>query len=329
MTSTADSTAFQFSAHALPAADRMPIWRETFGRKVLRIDSEPLPDVPFFGELSLRALPGLRAVMGALGGSYDRRTPELVAGDNDDLGLAVNVAGTFIVSQRGREQTLGAGDAYIMSCGDTGTFIRPEPGWIVGLRVPRTALAALVANVDDTVIRPMSRDNEALGLLMGYAGTLNDAAAMATAELRHEIVAHIHDLIAMTIGATRDATAMAQGRGVRAARLRAIKTDIRKNLANPELSIGSIARRHRLTPRYIQILFGSEGVTYSDFVLGQRLSSIHRALSAPRSVTSKISAIVFAGGFSDLSYFNKCFRRLYGETPSDARARSRDLDNLQ
>ena len=322
MTSAADSAAIHFSTNALPARDRMPIWREAFGREVLRVDSDPLPDVPFFAELSLQALPGLRAVMGSLGGSVDRRTPELVASDDDDLGLAVNVAGTFISSQRGREVRSGSGDAQIMSCGDPGIFIRPEAGQIVGLRVPRTALAALVTNVDDTVMRPIARDSEALRLLMAYIGTLHDAKAMATPDLRHSVVTHIHDLIALTIGATRDAAAVAQGRGVRAARLRAIKADIRKNLANPELSISAIARRHRLTPRYIQILLGGEGTTYSDFVLGQRLSAIHRALSKPGS-DAKISALAFDSGFGDLSYFNHSFRRLYGASPSDVRAEAR------
>jgi AraC-like DNA-binding protein len=110
-----------------------------------------------------------------------------------------------------------------------------------------------------------------------------------------------------------------------AARLRAIKADIRNNLGNPELCVGAIARRHRLTVRYIQILFGAEGTTYSDFVLNLRLSAIHRVLTAPHASNRKISAIVFDGGFSDLSYFNKSFRRLYGATPSDVRARSNDI----
>ena len=318
----ADSTAIRFSTNALPARDRIPIWREALGRKVLRIDSEPLPDVPFFAEMSARALPGLRMVKAALGGSFDRRTAELVADDDDDLALAVNVTGTFIVSQCGREMTHAAGDAHLMSLADTGTYLRPEPGRIVGLRVPRTALAALVTHVDDFVLRPIARGSETLGLLLRYIDTLDDDAAMATPELRHAVVAHIQDLIALTIGATRETAEIARGRGVRAARLHAIKDDIRKNLANSSLSIGALARRYRVTARYIQILFNAEGTTYSDFVLGQRLSVIHRALSKP-GPGAKISAIVYDCGFGDLSYFNQRFRSHYGMSPSDVRAEAR------
>jgi len=32
-----------------------------------------------------------------------------------------------------------------------------------------------------------------------------------------------------------------------------------------------------------------------------------------------VSAIAYGVGFGDLSYFNRCFRRLYGITPRDVR----------
>jgi AraC-like DNA-binding protein len=35
-----------------------------------------------------------------------------------------------------------------------------------------------------------------------------------------------------------------------------------------------------------------------------------------------ISAIAYEAGFADLSHFNRAFRRRYGETPSDVRARA-------
>jgi hypothetical protein len=55
---------------------------------------------------------------------------------------------------------------------------------------------------------------------------LGDDEALATPELRRLVVTQIYDLVALAIGATRGAAAIAEGRGVRAARLRAIKADI-------------------------------------------------------------------------------------------------------
>jgi AraC-like DNA-binding protein len=43
-------------------------------------------------------------------------------------------------------------------------------------------------------------------------------------------------------------------------------------------------------------------------------------LCEPRSGEKQVSAVAYDVGFGDLSYFNRCFRRLYGATPMDVRA---------
>jgi AraC-like DNA-binding protein len=130
----------------------------------------------------------------------------------------------------------------------------------------------------------------------------------------------VHDLVALTLGATRDSSAIAGGRGIRAARLHAIKTDILSNLAARDLSIDVVARRHSISPRYVRKLFESAGTSFSDFVVDRRLARAHRRLTDPRFAAHTISAIAFEAGFGDLSYFNRLFRRRYGATPSDVRA---------
>lgn len=74
-----------------------------------------------------------------------------------------------------------------------------------------------------------------------------------------------------------------------------------------------------MTPRYVHKLFESEGVTYSEFVLGQRLKRAHRMLTDPRLAGHTISSVAFDVGFGDLSYFNRTFHRCYHATPSDVR----------
>ena len=74
-----------------------------------------------------------------------------------------------------------------------------------------------------------------------------------------------------------------------------------------------------LAPRYIQRLFEAEGSTFSSFVLEQKLARAHRMLTDVRYATSTISAIAFAAGFGDLSYFHRVYRRRYGATPAETR----------
>jgi AraC-like DNA-binding protein len=168
-------------------------------------------------------------------------------------------------------------------------------------------------------MRLIPKDIEALRLLTKYLEIVREDAALMTPELRHAVVIHIHDLIAMTLGATDDGAETAKSRGIRAARLRVLRADILENLSNPELTVIAVALRQRVTPRYIHMLFEQEGITFSEYVLSQRLMLAHRMLTNSRFASLTITNIAFASGFGDLSHFNHTFRRRFGVTPSEVR----------
>jgi len=142
---------------------------------------------------------------------------------------------------------------------------------------------------------------------------------LATPELRRTVVTHVHDLVAVALGATRDATDIARIRGLRAARLRAAKVYIIENSHRRDLSIGTVAAHLGLTPRYLQRLFEEDGRTYSAFLLHQRLARAYRLLTQPRFPQNAVSTVAYDVGFGDLSYFIRCFKRHYGATPGDLR----------
>lgn len=312
-----------FSTSDLPVPDRVPIWREVYGKTILRLDVEPLADRKFEADLRFRALPGLKIVGGMLGGAAYHRTRALLADGNDNLGLTLNATGLSIVSQHGREAAVGAGDGVLMSFGEPGSVLRPTTGRYVGLYLPRAALMALAPGAEDSLGRLMPAGLVVLNLLSTYLAALMDSADLGSPELQHLAVAHIYDLVALAIGATRDASMIARSRGVRAARLSAVKADIKKNFASRGLSIEVLSARHRVTPRYIQRLFEEEGTSFTEFVLGQRLHHAHRLLTHPGFADRTVSAIAFDSGFGDLSYFNRVFRQAFGATPSDVRARAK------
>ena len=166
-----------------------------------------------------------------------------------------------------------------------------------------------------------------LNLLVTYAGAITGERTPQTPDLQRLVVTHIHDLIAATVGATRDCWAIAEGRGIRAARLRAIMADVTANLGDCDLTVAAVARRQRVTPRYVHKLFEGQGLTFSAFVLGRRLSRAHRMLGDPRLGDRAISAVAFDVGFGDLSYFNRAFRRRYDATPSEIRQSAERSDS--
>jgi AraC-like DNA-binding protein len=189
----------------------------------------------------------------------------------------------------------------------------------LGLRLSRAVLGARLNTIDEAVLRVIRRDTPALALLTRYLGIALGDVLPVPAGLQGLVASHVYELAAMAIGATGESAVLADGLGVRAARLRALKADLVAHLADGGLSVSAVAARQGVTPRYGHKLFECEGMTYSGFVLGQRLDRVHRLLTDPRCAGHAISALAFGVGFGDLSYFNRAFRRRYGATPSDLR----------
>ena len=70
---------------------------------------------------------------------------------------------------------------------------------------------------------------------MSYAKTICGGPAIEQPDLRALVTGHIHDLMAMIIGASRDGATLAEERGVAAARLAVIKADIIEHIGHDEL----------------------------------------------------------------------------------------------
>jgi len=223
-----------------------------------------------------------------------------------------------------REAAIGSGDAFLLPCGDRASIRVRQSSHFTTLRLPRAAIADRVISLGEAYCRGIASRTPALSLLKRYLNLIDDVTdALATPEIQHSAVTHIYDLIVMSLGATRDAAEIAEGRGVRAARFKAIKDDIQRNLRDQTLSVGSVAAHHNVTPRYVQKLFEESGATFTEYVIAQRLTRANRLLADPQLSHRTLTAIALDAGFSDLSYFNRAFRRRYGATPSDVRRKVR------
>lgn len=311
---------FRFTTRDFPERERVGVVADILRRGIWNFDLEPSPDARFHVEGQMLSLPelGFSDVLTSAGRTFRTSQHFLVA---DQFLLNVCAAGTCNVSQCGRELTISEGDAVLTTGADKATMEFTNSRFL-SFRVPAQAMKALVPNVTDRVARPIRRDAPALRLLLGYAGMLGDAQALAAPQVRRAAVSHVHDLVALTLGTTGDAGEVSRSRGMRAARLQAIKADIEDNLNREGLSVEALAARHRLPVRYIRRLFEEDGVTFTEFVLERRLARARQMLTNPRLAHQKVGFVAIESGFGNLSYFNQSFRRRFGLTPSDARAQA-------
>lgn len=306
------------------ARDKPALLADCFAAMRVHFDVARLSDMSLEVDLAMSALPGLVMALGSLQGSRLSRTRAQIEADNgDDVALMMSLKGPLVVAQGRREVELSDGEAILVSCTDGCSYTHLPPGELMALRLPRAQFAPLVDHVQDRYMQKIASDDPALSLLASYAQLAWDEQTVASREVQHLVVTHAYDLLALAIGATRDAAHAAQGRGLRAARLHSIKHDIAMTLHEHGLSATSLADRFGCTARSVQRLFEAEGTTFTEYVLAQRLVQAHRLLSDPRRSGDKISATAYECGFGDVSYFNRMFRRRFGAVPSEIRAQAR------
>ena len=304
-----------FSTDRLPAFERWSAYLDML-RQHRKVECTPLGQ-PFLVEATFGAIPDLSVACYASGALRAVRTPAL-ADESDDLVLYMCSEGMGRISHLGREATLSAGTAILLASSDPFVMERSAMK-AVSVAIPRPLLGPMLGNLDRALMTPLPMSSPAFAFLSNYLSGLKDHSAISAPELRAMASTHVRELLAVAIGASRDAEETANGNGLRVSRLRAIKQDIRQNLATGDMSPGALAQRHRLSTRYLRKLFESEGETLSRYVQNQRLACVHRMLSDPRQVHRTVGEIAYEVGFGDLSTFNHAFRARYGLTPTELR----------
>jgi AraC-like DNA-binding protein len=302
-------------------------FQELFGRAVMHMNVTPLSE-QFQAEAKISWWSGFGAIYASATASKHNNTRELIVSDDVAFGwVTTGGNGCWHASQSGREVELGRGDGLLMDNGELGAVTLPSDFEYVVFSIPRSLLKPLVPDLETRFARRVPAGTNELQWLSRYLLLAQDGKLLAKPELQNVFTRHVVDLLALCLGTSRDATVLAKSRGVRAARLHAIKQDIQRALHMHDLSVRLIAKSHGVTPRYVQALFDEDGTTFTHFVLERRLERVHQVLADEARWALPISTIAYESGFTDLSNFNRAFRQRFGLTPTDVRVAARNRES--
>jgi AraC-like DNA-binding protein len=314
-----DSSApFRFSTDEVQPERRTAVWREVLGRVHLHLDVEQIGDGPLHATVESHRWGSSSLYFSHTTPVRATRTREFVQDGDGDFRLLRADGAAYRYVANGVDEIVADGRSALLFNGVAGSVSYLGPCHVTAIRVRRADLASAVRGLDERALRHVV-DASALRLLHGYTEVLRRQGPTDDPLLAARVANHLTDLVATALGATGDAAELARGRGVRAARLEAVKRDILSHIASPDLSIDAVAARNGITPRYLRMLLQDEETSFTAFVLEQRLARAHRMIRESRGF-DRISTAAFAAGFGDLSYFNRAFRRRFGMTPSDLRA---------
>ena len=110
------------------------------------------------------------------------------------------------------------------------------------------------------------------------------------------------------------------------ARFDQIGRHLRRHFADPDLSAEDVANAVGVSRRYLHRLYAQYGRSFRGELVALRIESCVKSFLDESQINKTIAEIAFAAGYTDISQFNRHFRRLKGATPSALRrAVSADL----
>lgn len=314
-----------FSSVDLPAhlddRSRFALWQDIHVAEIWSVEYAISDNRPF--EAAIEATAVGPVVLGQMAGTIQhasRKERNIADDGRDGYLLLVNNGDTLLSgAQVGRDYSVGKGEAALVSASEALEMYGSDWNIWANVVVPRETLEKAFANIDDRLALTIGAGNEALDMLKRYCSFLRSGPALVSPDLVAHATETIVDLLGLATGAKGEPAELAGLRGLRAARLQAILDKIQDNFADPAISAQRIAQQLRLSPRYVHDLLQETGTSFAARVLELRLQRAHRMLADRRNDRMRISEIALLSGFSDVSYFNRCFRRRFGSTPSGAR----------
>jgi AraC-like DNA-binding protein len=280
---------------------------------------DPASDVPF--RASMNSIHIGTTMLGRCDGTFTtvRRDMRQVRQTNDDrYCLARNTgARSSTLTHRGREFTLQPGSLALLKLDEP--FLGVDGSnqkRFTNVHLPVATLQAMVPDVDMLVGCELAPGG-ALSLAMDYSDLLLRHSE-AVDEAGMAIASHLLDLASLGLGARGDVAAASQRGGLRAVRLKAVLMILKRRFTEPDFSAQKLAAEAGLSERYVNELLYEAGAGFT-----ARLNELRVRKAADLLAHSerRISDVAFECGFNDLSYFNRCFRRRFGLTPTAARGK--------
>ena len=237
--------------------------------------------------------------------------------------LTFNLAASPVIATgRGREFEVPPGRGVLWDFARGGSIVCPGGNRTLVLTIPRPAILGAMRNAEDLDATVLSSENEALRLLRRQIrGWIDDDDELTDPALSAAAGRHLLDLVVLAFGSDRDQFEASRLGGLRAARLKEVLRAIRAEYANPAISPERVASRLGMTPRYMRKLLHETGLGFAERVQELRLEKAFALLTSGTGPARRVHEAAYEAGFSDLSHFNRQFRRKYGITPTAARGR--------
>ena len=312
-----------FDTAQIAAADRAEVIREAIWSSVVKVHithQEDARRITATGQI--RSFGRLTACSVRSNATTIRRTPRLTGDDSEpSLFLGLQVSGSSMVIQGGRQAVLGPGDLALYDTTLPYTLLNDDGIHQHYFRVPRADIGLPMDVVSRITAVRLGPHNPIADIAAGYfgrlAGSRSPLDAATGAALQQPSVELLRALITTQLG--QDALAVDPMHGTLLLR---ILEFARAHLADRDLTAGRIAAAHHISVRQLYVVLARADIGLGDWIRAERLDRCRQELSTPAAGSRTIAAIAAGWGFADATHFSRAFRDTYGMSPRQWRERA-------
>jgi AraC family transcriptional activator of tynA and feaB len=309
----------EWKTDGVPAGERLALWREGVLRRMTPVRFLT-PDRPFRGKLTRVTGQGVEFAVHASDALLAVRDQARCSADGcDDVAVAVMLAGESARTRNGVERGIGPGAIYVVDYSQPVEMVRS-------------------CHRDASLMMSRHRVSEVLGrdprTLAGKPLQRRGMAALLGAHVHH-LVGELpeltceHRAIAVTTAMEMALAALQQAQDdeVDADRFplglyQAARAVIARRCADPHLTPDMVARTIGCSRATLYRLFSGRDRSVAATIWTARLVHAAELLSRADLRDLEIGEIAFRSGFLDHATFSRMFRRHFGLSPRDARARA-------
>ena len=310
--------------------DRADVVRETIASAVVHVDIDfPADRGPAAVYGSITDLGRVRVCSVQSNATKVERTPKLARDDLEPrIFLAVQMAGSSLIVQNGREAVLRPGDIAFSESTSPYSLLDNE-----GIRqhffsIPISGLALPHDTVRQMAAVTLSPGHPVADLASTYFNRIAARPDIFAQPGADAVGQPSIELVRALITTHLDASALLEEPQHATLRLQVLEF-IRARLADPELNAAQIAAAHHISVRHLYHVLGEGGISLGDWIREHRLEECRKALSHPQSRNSSITRIAHQWGFRDPSSFGRSFRAAYGVSPREWREMHRSEADIR
>ncbi len=293
-------------------------WADNLASAFVRLEPSKICSDPFKGRIGQAVAGDIQiSRVDATAHRVSRLREHIRPASRDTCFLNLQIAGPGLTRQRNQERVARPGDVVLVDTTEPFQIEHSDRFSLFSIAVSRRLVPDAVFESRLISLSASALGREISQVLLGHAQLLLDAhraglAAPAT------LGQHMLELISFaqdSVSGERDSEL------TQSTQLDLIRGHMSRNFRDEDLSARAIARAVGLSPRYVHRLFETTGKTVSEHINQLRLEACAINLRGSADKIETIAAIAYRNGFRDISYFNRRFRRAFGETPTDYRRR--------